>query len=220
MQEWVTIGTPRVADGSEFDLAPRGDEWVVRVEGRVLMGNRVHDSEEALAEEALTRAEGAERVLVGGLGLGYTLRAVLDMVGEDAEVTVAELVPELVEWNRAHLGHLADHPLADPRTRVAVGDVYELLKKSPRSFDAILLDVDNGPEAISQAKNQRLYAEGGVAACAAALRPGGVLAVWSAGENAKYVKRLERHGFGVEVMRVAARAGSRARHVIFVGERG
>jgi spermidine synthase len=219
MLQWITVERARVADGSEFVLARHGDDWVVRVDQRVLMSNRVHDSEEALAERAIERAEDPRTVLVGGLGLGYTLRSVLDCLSEDAIVTVAELVPELVEWNRKHLGGLADHPLADPRCRVVVGDVFDLIKRSPRAFDVILLDVDNGPQALAQEKNQRLYSERGVRACYDALRPNGVLGVWSAGPNARYEKRLESLAFDVEVLRVPARIGSRARHVLFLAQR-
>ncbi len=217
MLQWETIETARTADGSEFVLARHGDDWVVRVGQRVLMSNRMHDSEEALAERAIDRADDPQTVLVGGLGLGYTLRAVLDNVSEDAEVTVAELVPELVEWNRKHLGARTEHPLEDVRTRVVVGDVYDLIKRSRSTFDVILLDVDNGPQALAQAKNQRLYSEAGVRACHAALRPNGVLAVWSAGPNARYARKLESLGFDVDVEWVAARLGSRARHVLFFG---
>jgi spermidine synthase len=219
MLQWATVETARVADGSEFVLARDGEDWVVRVGQRVLMSNRMHDSEEALADEAFARVDDPRTVLVGGLGLGYTLRAVLDSVSEDTEVTVAELVPELVEWNRKYLGELNDNPLDDPRCNVVVGDVYDTIKRSPRKFDVILLDVDNGPQALAQAKNQRLYGIPGVRACHAALRPEGVVAVWSAGPNARYERRLESESFDVEVLRVAARAGSRPMHVLFLAKR-
>ncbi len=216
MLDWATVETARVGD-SEFVLARHGNDWVVRVDQRILMSNRMHDSEIALAEHATSRCDDPGRILVGGLGLGYTLRAVLDIVGEDAVVTVAELVPELVDWNRRILGALNEHPLEDPRAHVVVGDVFDLIRKSPRTFDVILLDVDNGPQALAQAKNQRLYGDAGVRACLAALRPGGVLGVWSNGPNAKYAQRLERFGLDVEVLWVDARIGSRAQHVLFLG---
>lgn len=220
MLEAHTIATARVADGSEFVLVRQDQEWVVRVGGRVLMSSRMHDSEEALAEHALERADDPGSVLVGGLGLGFTLRAVLDRVAADAVVTVAELVPELVDWNRAHLTELHDHALDDPRCEVVVGDVFETIKRSSGAFDVILLDVDNGPVALSQAENQRLYSEHGVRACYAALAPYGVLAVWSAGPSPPFERRLLSAGFEVEVLRVAARKGSRARHVLFLATRG
>jgi spermidine synthase len=218
MLEWVTVERARMADGTEFVLGRHGDGWVIRVGARVLMSNRMHGSEEALAEVALARVEHPRAVLVGGLGLGYTARAVLDAVSEEAEVTVLELVPELVDWNRRHLGALADHPLADRRCRVVVGDVYDTVRTSPAVFDVIVLDVDNGPQGLTQAKNQRLYSEVGVRTCLAALKPKGVLAVWSAGPNAGYRRKLEKHATHVEVLSVAARPGSRTRHVVFVAK--
>lgn len=218
MLESQTIETARVAGGSEFVLAHHDQEWIVRVDGRVLMSSRTHDSEEALAEHALARCDDPEMVLVGGLGLGFTLRAVLDRVAESARVTVAELVPELVAWNRTHLAELHEHSLDDERCTVVVGDVYDHIRNSPRTYDVILLDVDNGPVALVSAKNQRLYSEQGVRVCYQALRPGGVLAVWSSGPNARFERRLARAGFVVDVLAVAARTGSRARHMIFIAE--
>jgi spermidine synthase len=217
MLDWATVERTRISDGTEFVLGRHGDGWVIRVGPRVLMSNRMHDSEEALAEIALARAARPRTVLVGGLGLGYTARAVLDAVPSDSEVTVVELVPELVDWNRRHLGVLADHPLADPRCRVVVGDVFDTLKRSPATFDVVLLDVDNGPQGLTQAKNQRLYGEGGVRASLAALKPDGVLAVWSSGPNARYLRRLARHA-DAEMLTVPARIGSRMTHVVFVAK--
>ena len=219
MLESQTIDTARIEGGSEFVLARHDEEWIVRVDGRVLMSSRMHDSEEALAEHALESSDDPEAVLVGGLGLGFTLRAVLDRVADDAKVTVAELVPELVGWNRTHLAELHDHSLDDPRCEVVVGDVFDHIKRSPKTYDVILLDVDNGPVALSSAKNQRLYSEYGVRACHQALRSGGILAVWSSGPNARFERRLASAGFDVEVLRVAARKGWRARHVICMAER-
>jgi spermidine synthase len=216
MLEWVTVERARMADGTEFVLGRHGDGWVIRVGARILMSNRMHGSEEELARIAVARAGKPRAVLVGGLGLGYTVRAVLDAVSAEAEVTVLELVPELVDWNRRHLGGLAGHPLDDRRCRVFVGDVFDTLKRSRAAFDAIVLDVDNGPQGLTQAKNQRLYSEGGVRACLAALRADGVLTVWSAGPNARYLRKLERHAANVEMLRVAARAASRTTHVVFV----
>ncbi len=219
MLDWPTVESTRIADGTEFVLGRHGDDWVIRVGVQVLMSNRMHASEESLAEIALARVASPRAVLVGGLGLGYTARAVLDGVSPDAEVTVLELVPELVDWNRRYLGQLAGHPLADPRCRVVVGDVFDTLKRSHETFDVILLDVDNGPQRLTQAKNQRLYGEGGIRACLAALRPNGVLAVWSSGPNARYQRSLEKRAAEVEVLSVPARIGSRLRHIVFVARR-
>lgn len=219
MLESELIATARIADGGEFVLLRRDKEWMVRVGGRTLMSSRMHDSEEALAEHALERVEDPGAVLVGGLGLGFTLRAVLDRVAEDATVTVAELVPELVAWNHEYLADLHDRALDDPRCDVVVADVLDTIKSSRGVYDVILLDVDNGPVALSKADNQRIYSDAGVRACHAALRPDGVLAVWSAGPSPPFERRLASAGFEVEVMRVRAREGSRARHVLFLAKR-
>lgn len=219
MLESEIIDRARVAD-AEFVLARHDGDWVVRVNSRILMSSRMHDSEEALAEQALLRVREPRNVLVGGLGLGFTLRAVLDRVSRDTVVTVVELVPELVGWNRVQLAELNHRPLDDSRCNVVVGDVFETIKGANAVFDMILLDVDNGPIALSHAKNQRIYSEQGVRACRRALRPAGILAVWSAGPNARFERRLSSAGFDVEVLRVAVRAGSRARHVLFLAGRG
>lgn len=216
MLKWVTVASARVGN-SEFVLARQGDDWVVRVDQRVLMSNRAHQSEISLAEEALERAGDPQHVLIGGLGLGYTLRATLDLLPPTAHVTVTELVPELVDWNRRLLAHLNDSPCVDPRCEIVVGDVFDVISRARREFDVILLDVDNGPQALSQAKNQRLYGDVGTRACWNALTRGGVLAVWSAGPNAKYAARLDRFGFDPEVLRVPVRIGSRGSHVLFIG---
>jgi spermidine synthase len=216
MLDWDTVERTRIADGTEFVLARYGDDWVIRVGLRILMSTRMHDSEEALAALALARVASPRTVLVGGLGLGYTARAVLDRVSSEAEVTVLELMPELVDWNRRYLGVLAGHPLADPRCRIVVGDVFDSLQRSPATFDVIVLDVDNGPRGLTQARNQRLYGEWGIGVCLAALRPNGVLAVWSQGPNARYQRGLERIGKDVEMLTVEARVGSSARHVVFM----
>jgi len=216
MLDWATVERARIADGTEFVLGRHGDGWVIRVGARVLMSTRMHDSEEALAELALARVDNPRTVLVGGLGLGYTARAVLDAVSPAAEVTVLELIPDLIDWHERYLGGLAGHPLDDPRCRVVVGDVFDTLRRSPATFDVVLLDVDNGPQGLTQARNQRIYGEAGVRTCLAALRPGGVLAVWSQGPNARYERRLRRHSEEVEMMIVAARDGSDMRHVVFL----
>jgi spermidine synthase len=215
--DWDVVATARVVGGAgEFVLGRFANDWVIRVDDRILMSNRMHNSEEVMAEYAFERFPDAGTVLVGGLGLGYTLRAVLDLASEDAQITVAELVPELVGWNRDYLGHLNDHPMDDPRCNVIVGDVFETLKRSPGAFDLILLDVDNGPQSLAEAKNQRLYGDIGVRTCRAALRPGGILVVWSCGPSARYVRKLKSHGFEVDVRRVASRVGGRVHHVIFM----
>lgn len=233
MLPWQTVARAAGPDGAEWVLARRGEEWVVRVAGRALMSSRQHGSEEALAAIALALLpkgrrdppgrrrgdRGPPTVLVGGLGLGFTLRAALDRLPEDARVVVAELAPALVEWNRGPVAHLAGRPLDDPRTRLQQGDVLARIAEAKGAFDAILLDVDNGPSAVAHPANDRLYGEKGVRACRAALRAGGVLVVWSAGPDERYRARLEKAGLEVEVHAVPAREGTSkgARHVVFAG---
>ena len=213
------IDSKIMPDGTEFVLVREENEWLVRVAGRTLMSSHVTDSEEALADHALERVVDAEAVLVGGLGLGFTLRAVLDQVEKDTTVTVAELVPALVGWNHTYYGHLTDHPLDDDRCEVVIGNVLDVIKHSSARFDVIILDVDNGPVALSNTGNDAIYSGSGVRACHAALRPHGILAVWSAGPSPKFERTLASAHFDVEVIRVAAREGALARHVLFIARR-
>jgi spermidine synthase len=212
----ITLDISRQADGRSFALVRRGEEWCVRVDGTVLMSNRSHVSEMALAQHALERTKNVRRVLVGGLGLGFTLRAVLDLIPRAACVTVCELVPAVAEWNQKHVGHLARHPLSDPRTTLELGDVSDVIQRASHEFDAILLDVDNGPVAASSTGNHRLYSARGASACMRALRPRGVLAVWSRDRDERFARVLTVAGFGLEVLRVPANRRGRARHAIFL----
>lgn len=219
MQPWVTVERARAPDGVELELVRRGEEWVVRAGGRVLMTSRAHASEEALAAAALGRAPPPRTILLGGLGLGFTLRAALDRLPPDARVIVAELVPALVAWNRGPLAPLAGRPLEDPRVRLQQGDVLPRIAEARGAYQAILLDVDNGPQAVAHPANDRLYGEAGVAACAAALSTGGVLAVWSAAEDPAYLRRLGRHGLTPEAVPAPTRPGAAARHVLLLGRK-
>jgi len=188
--------------------------WIDRTE---LMNSRVHDSEEVLAELGLAHLaeRPAARVLVGGLGMGFTLARTLALLPADAVVEVAELVPAVVAWNRDLLGHCAGHPLRDPRTQLFVGDVRDPIRAATAKYDAVLLDVDNGPEGLSRPGNDRLYDERGLAAIHAALRPGGVFAIWSSGGNDDFDARLRRT-FRVQKHHVRARRTKGPRRTIWV----
>ncbi|KAB7619635.1 spermidine synthase [Alkalilimnicola sp. S0819] len=206
--------------GKHLSLYREAGGFSIKIAGRgELMNSRVYGSEKALAElacEGLARRRGA-RVLVGGLGMGFTLAAALQGLAEDAEVVVAELVPEVVQWNRDLMGEPAGHPLDDPRSTVRVGDVAEVLRDEPGGFDAILMDVDNGPEGIIRRENDWLYTVQGLEATRAALRPGGVLAVWSAGPDRLFTGRLHHAGFKTEERTVRPhRKGRGARHHIWL----
>jgi len=185
------------------------------------MGSRMHASEEALAEGACARlaSPANARVVVGGLGMGFTLAAALRTLPATAGVTVCELIPAIVAWNRGALAELAGRPLDDARATVHVGDVAELLHDSRAAFDAILLDVDNGPAGLTRASNDRLYSADGLRAAARALRPHGVLAVWSVAPDTGFSRRLATAGFRVEVVPARARAGKDSRHVLWFARR-
>jgi spermidine synthase len=220
VKPWELLAETSTPDGDDMRLIKQDDEFVIWVNGRTLMSSRMHGSEEALATAACAhlRDVSGARVLVGGLGMGFTLAATLALLPADAVVTVAELVPAVVEWNRGPLGACAGYPIRDQRVRIKVNDVGFVLRGNTGSFDAILLDVDNGPAALTSTVNHGLYDNSGVAASYAALRSGGVLAVWSAWEDRKFEQRMRFHGFDTRVDRVRARLKKGGpRHAIFVG---
>jgi len=220
MKQRELISRARTPDGTELTLEKDGNDFFICAEGHCLMASTMHGSEEALSSFGCVRARELEApvALVGGLGLGFTLRAALDALPPGATVVVAELLEAVVEWNRGPLGHLAGHPLADPRTEVVTGDIGELLACSPGRFDAILMDVDNGPVAFTQDRNAGLYGDEGLAIARAALRPGGALAVWSAWDDRKFEHRIKHAGFLVESRLVRARLGKGGpNHTIFLG---
>jgi spermidine synthase len=224
MNPWILLDSAQVpGDGGELRLYQRGDEFSINIVGHgELMNSRVHGSEDALAEQACARlVEGLKpRLLIGGLGMGFTLAATLRHVGEQAQVVVAELVPAVVAWNRGPLGKQAGHPLRDLRVSVRKGDVARVLMAGQQAYDAILLDVDNGPEGLTRKENDWLYSVDGLNAAYAALRPQGVLAVWSAGPDRDFLQRLRKVGFEVDEVRVRAHGSKGARHIIWFAMRG
>lgn len=207
MKPWEVLGETQTPDGTAMALTRRDREYVILANGKSLMSSLMHGSEEALATLACPHLRAVEEpsVLVGGLGMGFTLRATLDLLPPDGHVTVSELVPAVVEWNRGPLGPLAGYPLKDKRVRVAVGDVKDVLNSNRNAFDAILLDVDNGPAPFTADANAGLYDDRGLTAARSALKHGGILAIWSAWDNRKFVQRLRYAGFQVAVEHVRGR---------------
>ncbi len=219
MTPWEAIAESPIEDGPGLRLLRRGTEYAIRTGAQELMNSRAHGSEEALAAHACDRiaARVAPRMLVGGLGMGFTLAAALRRLPRDAQVDVVELVPAVITWNRDLLGHLAGHPLRDPRVSVIALDVAAVIASAAAAYDAILMDVDNGPVGLSRGANDGLYTRAGLVAARNALRPGGVYALWSAGEDRAFAQRLRQVGFSVEQIPVRSRGpGESGRHVLWI----
>ena len=222
MKPLELLGQALSRDGTVLKLIRRSDEFIILANGKSLMSSRMHGSEEALATFACQRARTLQqpRVLIGGLGMGFTLSAALNLLPLDAQVIVAEMVPAVVDWNRGPLGTLAGEPLNDRRVRVEVDDVAVVLGSNRSQFDAVLLDVDNGPSPFAASNNAGLYDDRGIAVALAALKSGGVLAVWSAREDRKFEQRLRHGRFAVEVEHVRGRLKNGGpRHTIFLGHK-
>jgi spermidine synthase len=206
------LATAQIPGGDEMRLYRRGEDHMILLERTELMSTRMSGSEEALATLTAERlgAKPKQRWLIGGYGMGFTLRAALKALPAEAEVIVAELVPEIMDWAKGPMQALNAAGLADKRTRIHIGDVAEPIREG--GFDAILLDVDNGPDALVRAANQWLYEPGGLSITKAALKPGGVLAIWSAGSDARFSKTLLQAGFRVEEQEVRGRSNGKGPH--------
>jgi spermidine synthase len=216
------VGQVVSPDNTAIKLMRRGDEYILLAGGAILMSSRMHGSEEALATLGCERVRTLARpsVLIGGLGMGFTLRATLDLLPPASSIVVVELLPAVVEWNRGPLGPLAKYPLNDKRVEVVEGDVLATLRSCAGQFDAVLLDVDNGPAAFTASKNAGLYDKRGIAAAYAALRTDGVLAIWAAQDDRKFEQRLREGGFDVQVQHLRGRlkkGGSR--HTVFLSRK-
>jgi spermidine synthase len=221
MKPQTMLGRETTPDGTELVLYERDGVYCIRVGGLELMSSRAHGSEDELARTVLSRLKLRQpRVLIGGLGMGFTLRAALELLPRDAEVVVSEIFAVVVRWNRHELAHLAGAPLEDPRVSLIISDVAEVVAGSPGSYDALLLDTDNGPEAFTLRRNQWLYSEEGLNAIHSCLRPKGVLGVWSAEPDRSFDRALRRIGFRVHSASVSARRGGKGpRHTIFLAQR-
>lgn len=226
MKPWEQLGEAATPDGAPLLLRRRDAEYVILVNGQSLMTNRMHGSEDALATLACAGLQHAESpcVLIGGLGMGFTVRAALDVLPASAQVVVSELMPAVVEWNRGPLAPLAGHPLDDPRVTLDVRDVSATIRDSNARFDAVLLDVDHSPSDFFTSANAALYGDAGLFAVRNALKLSGVLAVWSVDDARAaraFAPRLRFAGFSVTVERVPAHAGQRGpKHTIFVARNG
>ena len=224
MIPWKLLDSVPVPGGDEMlCLYRRGEEFSIRVDGRELMNSRVHGSEDVLAELACARLANSlsPKVLFGGLGMGYTTAAALQLLGAQAKLVVAELVPTVVAWNRGPLAALAGYPLEDSRVSVREIDVARILQTEQNAFDAIVLDVDNGPEGLIKTANDWLYSRAGLNAAHAALKSSGILAVWSASSDLAFSRLLRQAGFTVENVTVRSRGRKGgSRHMIWLAERG
>jgi spermidine synthase len=217
------IATALVPGGDELRLFRRGGDFMIVVKGNELMSSRMSGSEEALARLACARVgnRAQPHVLIGGYGMGFTLRAALEMLPAAASVTVAELVPEIIAWARGPMAQLTAGCLDDPRVQVVECDVADLIGQGRATYDAILLDVDNGPDGLTRPGNDRLYSNSGLRNAHAALTAAGALAIWSAAPDPAFARRLRDNGFAVEEVVVRARSnGKGPRHVIWIAERG
>jgi len=208
------IGTARVPDGVELKLVRNGDDFAILLDRNELMSTDICASEEELATMTLDRLADrpAPQLLIGGYGMGFTLRAALRVLGPDAEVTVAEIVPEIIEWARGPMRGHTNGCLDDPRVVLVNDDVAMLIGTAREAYDAVLLDVDNGPEGLTRRLNDDLYGENGLKAAMDALTPGGILAVWSATPEPAFNVQLEKAGFEVEEVNVRAQIGNKVDH--------
>ena len=223
MIPWVQLDSAKTGDGAqELRLKRRGSEFSIMLGTNELMNSRLSGSEQALAKLSCQRIADRRqpRILIGGLGMGFTLRAALAELDEDAGIVVAELVPAVVAWARGPMADVFGGCLDDPRVTIEETDVGQLIRSGPAAWDAILLDVDNGPEGIVHKGNDALYSLAGLNASRTALKPGGVLAVWSQGPDSGFARRLKQAGFGVEEVNTRANGKRGARHVIWIATNG
>lgn len=217
------LGTAQIPGGEELRLYKRDTDFIIALGANELMSSRLSGSEEALALLTCDRLQDVEapHLLIGGYGMGFTLRAALANLGPRAHVTVCELVPEIIEWARGPMAEVAAGCLDDPRVLLRQGDVANTIDLAAGDYDAILLDVDNGPDGLVREDNNRIYSKAGLQAAKRALAPGGVLAIWSAGPDPRFKARLERAGFAVDEVKVSARGnGKGAKHIIWFARKG
>ena len=219
MKPWKTLATAVTADGSRFELRSHDGNYVIRTGGHDVMTSYEHASEDAMMSLACPMPRSHACILLGGLGMGFTLAATLKLLPSRGSVIVSELIPEVVAWNRGPLGPLAGHPLNDPRVDLIVGDVADVIRDSKSRFDAVLLDVDNGVDSFTLPHNSWLYTPDGLAAAHRALRPCGALAIWSVGTERTFERRLRRAGFTASSYPVRGQGKRGGHYSVIVGRR-
>lgn len=222
MKPWTTLGSATIpGDGGEMRLYQRDEEYSIRVGSYELMNSRIHTSEDALASLVCSRlgSRARARFLIGGLGMGFTLAAVLEEAAADAEVVVAELVPEVVAWHRGPLRVVSGTALDDSRVTIREEDVAHIIRGTTAEFDAIILDVDNGPRALTSRQNEWLYGTEGLRGAHRALRPAGILAIWSAGADPAFTRRLTQNRFAAEEVAVRGHRSKGPRYLIWIATR-
>jgi len=220
MKPWITAGEAVSPDGTRLELVEHDGEYIIKADYLPLMSTRMHHSEVELARVVCKKLKPGAKVMIGGLGLGYTLRSTLDLLPKDGKVVQVELVPEVIEWNRGPLGPFADHPLKDPRTELAQDDVSKVIRNAHNEYDSIMLDIDNGPSPLVDERNAWLYTDSGLQAIRKALKNGGHVAIWSADDEPSFPARMRHNGFRAERHRIQAHKGKGGiRHVIFTGRK-
>ena len=220
MKPWITVGEALSPDGTRLELVEHDGEYIIRADDLPLMSTRVHFSEIELARLVCNKLRPGAKVMIGGLGLGYTLRAALDLIPKDGKAVQVELVPEVIEWNKGPLAQFAEHPLDDKRTELVQNDVSKVIKNARNEYDSIMLDVDNGPSPLVSERNAWLYTDHGLGAIRSALKNGGRVAIWSADDEPRFVSRMKRNGFRAQKHEIQAHKGKGGiRHLIFTGRK-
>ena len=220
MKPWNTVGKAVSPDGTRLELVEHDGDYVIKADDLPLMSTRMHFSEMELARLVCTKLKSNAKVMIGGLGLGYTLRSALDLIPKDGVVVQVELVPEVIEWNKGPLGSFNNHPLKDTRTEIVQDDISKVIRQSQNSYDSIMLDVDNGPSPLVNERNAWLYTDNGLRSIRNALKNGGKVAIWSANDEPRFISRMKRNGFLGEKHRTQAHQGKGGiRHVIFTGRK-
>ena len=220
MKPWITVGEALSPDGTRLELVEHDGEYIIRADDLPLMSTRMHFSEIELARLVCNKLRSGAKVMIGGLGLGYTLRAALDLLPKDGTAVQVELVPEVVEWNKGPLAPFAGNPLDDKRSELVQGDVAKAIRGGRNEYDSIMLDVDNGPSPLVNERNAWLYTDHGLQAIRGALKNGGRVAIRSADDEPRFISRMKRNGFRAEKHHIQAHKGKGGiRHVIFTGRK-